>query len=132
MAIRDAAAQRAVDQELIRRQDQQEPPDEPKEPEEPKPEPDAAHGLATAAAPAHEPEPAPEPRGGGQNRPPTAAEAALQVLMKWLDHTSDAAELALSDPELAEAQAQSITVFYQTVLAGMRRHFPTLEPFDRP
>ncbi|MCL4545410.1 MAG: hypothetical protein M1118_12570 [Chloroflexi bacterium] len=54
----------------------------------------------------------------------SAAEAALQITLKWMDHASDAAELALSDQELAEAQAQSITTFFENVLSTLVLHFP--------
>jgi hypothetical protein len=63
--------------------------------------------------------------GQREGRPTTASEAALQLTLKWLDHTSDAAELALGDPELSEAQAQSITTFFQSVLTALQPYFPS-------
>jgi hypothetical protein len=62
--------------------------------------------------------------GQREGRPTTLSEAALQLTLKWMDHMSDAAELALGDAELAEAQAHSVVTFYTGVYSALRPHFP--------
>ncbi|MCL4541567.1 MAG: hypothetical protein M1396_04430 [Chloroflexi bacterium] len=62
----------------------------------------------------------------------TAAEAALQLTLKWMDHAAEASELALSDPEQAEQQARSVNTFFVSVLDTLRSHFPShKEPADQ-
>lgn len=63
--------------------------------------------------------------GQREGRPTTVSEAALQVTLKWMDHMSDAAELALGDPELAEAQATSVATFFTSIIDALQPHFPT-------
>ena len=63
--------------------------------------------------------------GQREGRPTTVSEAALQVTLKWMDHMSDAAELALGDPELAEAQANSVATFFASIIDALQPHFPT-------
>lgn len=62
--------------------------------------------------------------GQREGRPTTVSEAALQVTLKWMDHMSDAAELALGDPELAEAQAHSVSTFFTSIIDALQPHFP--------
>ena len=111
----------------------QQPSPEPKAPEPPEPpggppKPEPQPGTLTAAADAPETIYRSGMPGQREGRPTSAAEAALQLTLKWMDHTSDAAELALGDPELAEAQAQSVTAYFEVILSALRSHFPALQP----
>jgi hypothetical protein len=119
--------------------DRQQPPPEPPKPPEGPPQPTTA--ALTPTPPGSElaiPSGMPGQREG---RPTTISEAALQVTLKWMDHMSDAAELALGDPELAEAQALSVATFFGGIFNALQPHFPeTVEngkatpgsPFGRP
>lgn len=105
---------------------QQSPPEPPGPPEGPPqpPQPDpVGHSLAPAAAGAEIALASGMP-GQREGRPTTVNEAALQVTLKWMDHMSDAAELALGDPELAEAQALSVVTFFDAVHRALEPHFP--------
>ena len=112
---------------------QQQPPPEPSPPEPPggPPKPEPQPGTLTATADSAEQVYRSGMPGQREGRPTTAAEAALQLTLKWMDHTSDAAELALGDPELAEAQAQSVTAYFEVILSALRPHFPALQPTGR-
>ena len=97
------------------------PPGGPPQPPEPQPSPfglapkhDAAAITLASGMP-----------GQREGRPTTISEAALQLTLKWMDHSSDAAALALGDPELAEAQAQSVVTFFSNVFHALQPHFPT-------
>ena len=97
-------------------------PEPPEPPGGPRPEPEQQALVATQPgaqllAPTGMP-------GQREGRPTSLPEAALQVTLKWMDHMSDAAELALGDPELAEAHAQSIATFYLNMHEALRPYFP--------
>lgn len=70
--------------------------------------------------------------GQREGRPTTIGEAALQVTLKWMDHMSDAAELALGDPELAEAQAHSVVTFFRSIFSALQPHFPETVENGKP
>lgn len=70
--------------------------------------------------------------GQREGRPTTISEAALQVTLKWMDHMSDAAELALGDPELAEAQAHSVATFFENIFHALQPHFPVTTDNGKP
>ena len=100
----------------------QQPPPEPPGPPEGPPQPTTAAMTPTPAGselalPSGMP-------GQREGRPTTLSEAALQLTLKWMDHMSDAAELALGDAELAEAQAHSVVTFFAGVYGALRPHFP--------
>lgn len=108
-----------------------EPPGPPEGPPEP-PQPDPTTrmmaptpGGAELALPSGMP-------GQREGRPTTISEAALQITLKWMDHMSDAAELALGDAELAEAQAHSVVTFYRSIFGALRPHFPANAENGRP
>lgn len=109
----------------MRMQEQQPgPPTPPPGPQPPGPEPNPE---STALAPAPGAVDMMLPYGmPGQRegRPTTASEAALQLTLKWMDHAADAAELALGDQELSEAQAQSVGAFFSSVLQALHPYFP--------
>jgi hypothetical protein len=105
---------------------QQSPPEPPGPPEGPPqpPQPDpVGHTLPPAAAGTEITLSSGMP-GQREGRPTTVNEAALQVTLKWMDHMSDAAELALGDPELAEAQALSVVTFFGAIYRALEPHFP--------
>lgn len=94
-------------------------------------EPSGQNAQETLATPEPSSATAPPARSASL-RQLTAAEAALQLTLKWMDHAADASELALSDPEQAEQQARSVNTFFVNVLDTLRLHFPShKEPADR-
>lgn len=104
-------------------------PEPPEPPGGPRPEPEPQSlAVPQTAAPLAGPTGMPGQREG---RPTSLPEAALQVTLKWMDHMSDAAELALGDPELAEAHAQSVATFYTQMHLALRPYFPEPAEDDR-
>lgn len=49
--------------------------------------------------------------------------AALQLTMKWIEHASEASELAVSDARLAEAQARAIGQFFNVLRETIKPSF---------
>lgn len=114
------------DDQARRRPGPQQSPEPPEPPGGPRPEPEpSALAVPQTVAPLTGPTGMPGQREG---RPTSLPEAALQVTLKWMDHMSDAAELALGDPELAEAHAQSVATFYAQMHQALRPYFP--EPLE--
>lgn len=71
----------------------------------------------------------------GQPGPSTPLElnsAALQLAMKWLEHASEASELAVSDTRMAEAQARAIGQFFNVVRNTIKAGFAPEPPRDEP
>ncbi|GEM_PF-4739201 len=105
-------------------QDQQPGPPTPPRPQPPGPEPNPESTALVPAPGAVEMMMPYGMPGQREGRPTTASEAALQITLKWMDHAADAAELALGDQELSEAQAQSVGAFFSSVLQALQPYFP--------
>lgn len=56
-------------------------------------------------------------------KPADLNNVALQLTMKWIDHSSEASELAVSETRLAEAQAEAIGRFFNVVRTAIAANF---------
>ena len=59
----------------------------------------------------------------GKREAKSLNETALDITMKWIDHSSESSELAVGDMQLAESQARAIARFFNVLRKEISHNF---------